>query len=98
MAKKEESKEVVNTEQETVKEIRKIYCGPNIPGGLLMQYTIFKGEPEYLNRLFGKCNAIKELMVPVSELNVTRKNVETMGTYENTLFNEIVEFIKGGAN
>lgn len=98
MAKKEESKEVTSTKQETTKEIRKIYCGPNIPGGLLMQYTIFKGEPEYLNGLFEKCNAIKQLMVPVPELNVTRKNIETMGTYENTLFNDVIEFIKGGVN
>lgn len=76
-----------------------IYCGPNIHGGILQRYTIFKGGlPTHLEDLFKKCPAIKSLFVPVTELARTEKAIATKGTPENALFNEVLKFIsKGGA-
>jgi hypothetical protein len=78
---------------------RLIYCGPNLPGGALQRYTVFKGGlPVHLSTLFDKCPAIKLLFVPVTDLARTEKAIATKGTPENALFNEVLQFIsKGGA-
>lgn len=76
---------------------RLIYCGPNIPGGMLHQFTVFKGgNPEHLGNLFEKCPAIKELIVPVSALNQTKNAVKKLGTEENRLYREVEQFIIKG--
>ncbi|NPV30657.1 MAG: hypothetical protein HPY58_13625 [Firmicutes bacterium] len=76
-----------------------IYCGPNIPGGVLQRYTVFKGGlPAHLEELFNKCPAVKLLFVPVTDLARTEKAIATKGTLENAYFNEVLQFIsKGGA-
>jgi hypothetical protein len=75
-----------------------IYCGPNIPGGVLQRYTVFKGGlPGHLNELFDKCPAIKQLFVPVNEFTRMEKAIATKGTLENAYFNEVLKFVsKGG--
>lgn len=75
-----------------------IYCGPNIPGGMLQRYAVFKGGvPVHLGGLFDKCPAIKLLFVPVANLSRVERAIETKGTPENAYFNEILQFIsKGG--
>lgn len=53
----------------TAKPQRLIYCGPNIPGGALQKYVVFKGGlPGHLVGLIDKCPAIKELLIPVPDL------------------------------
>lgn len=76
-----------------------IYCGPNIPGGVLQRYTVFKGGlPEHLNALFDKCPAIRLLFVPVADLARAERAIATKGTPENAYFNEVLQFVsKGGA-
>jgi hypothetical protein len=78
---------------------RLIYCGPNIPGGVLQRYTVYKGGlPAHLGDLFAKCPAIKRLFVPVTELARIEKAIANRGTPENAFFNEALQFIlKGGA-
>lgn len=78
---------------------RLIYCGPNIPGGVLQRYTVYKGGlPEYLSALFDKCPAIKSLFVPVADLARAERAIATKGTPENAFFNEVLQFVqKGGA-
>lgn len=85
-------------ETSVIPPVRLIYCGPNIPGGALQQYAVFKGGfPEYLNGLFEKCPAIKSLFVPVEELAATMQAIETRGTLQNVLFEQIKDAIlKGG--
>ncbi|WP_425057620.1 hypothetical protein SCACP_21370 [Sporomusa carbonis] len=79
---------------------RLIYCGPNIPGGILQRYTVFKGGlPEHLGSLFEKCPAVKTLFVPVTDLARSEQAIATKGTPENINFNQVLEFtMKGGAN
>lgn len=75
-----------------------IYCGPNIPGGVLQRYTVFRGGlPIYLEELFEKCPAIKLLFVPVEDLARMEKAIAVKGSPENIYFNEVLQFIsKGG--
>ena len=87
--------EVVNSKTPVSKFI---YCGPNIPGGILMQYSIFKGGiPKHLDGLISKCPAIKSLFVPVDKFNIMKNSIAKAGTKENLLFNEVKECVlKGG--
>lgn len=75
-----------------------IYCGPNIPGGILQQYTVYKGSlPSYLNELFEKCPAIKRLFVPIEEFAKAEIAIKTKGTPEHSAFQEVLQFtLKGG--
>jgi hypothetical protein len=75
-----------------------IYCGPNIPGGMLSKYRIFKdGIPEYLNELIDKCPEIKMLFVPVAELTRANRAIDIKGTPEQIAYEKVMKFIsKGG--
>ena len=45
-----------------------IYVSPNIPGGLLSQYTVFRGEiPFHVKGLIDKYPVMDKLLVPVKE-------------------------------
>lgn len=78
---------------------RLIYCGPNIPGGILQRYTVFKGGlPEHLGSLFEKCPAVKTLFVPVTDLPRVNTAVGTKGTPEHAAFQAVLQYTtKGGA-
>jgi len=79
------------------KEHRLIYCGPNIPGGVIQRYTVFKGGiPGHFNDLFEKCPAVKKLFVPVEELAKTERAISTKGTPENTFYYQVMKFIEKG--
>lgn len=73
---------------------RLIYCGPNIPGGALTRYTVFKGGlPAHLESVFGKYPAAKSLIIPVADLARVEQAIAKKGTPENTAFGEV---LKGG--
>ncbi|TYS66369.1 hypothetical protein FZD47_02460 [Bacillus infantis] len=73
-----------------------IYTGESLPGGTLQQFSIFKnGLPEVLNPYIEKCPAIKDMMVPLSQLSETRKNLLVHGSREHTLNNQIKAYIRG---
>jgi len=66
---------------------RRIYIGPNIPGGTLIRYQVFKGDlPPHCEDLFQKIPEVKELFVDVAALAAAERRVETPGTKENGLF------------
>ena len=78
---------------------RLVYCGPNIPGGALQRYTVFKnGLPLHLNDLFKQCPSVKSLFVPVADLARIEQAINTMGTPEHSQFQAVLGFtMKGGA-
>jgi hypothetical protein len=79
------------------KPTRLIYCGPNISGGALSQYTVYKGDlPAHLSALFEKCPAVKTLCVPVSNLATTQKAVAVTGSAEHIAYNRILEYLRKG--
>jgi len=75
-----------------------IYCGPNIPGGMLSKYRIFiDGIPEYLNELIDKCPEIKILFANVADLANVDKAIGIKGTPEQIAYEKVMKFIsKGG--
>lgn len=76
---------------------RLIYCGPNIPGGALQKFAVFKGgTPGHLVGLIEKCPAIKELIVPVPDLGKTEQAIATQGSRFNALYNDVVAFSRKG--
>ncbi|GAV24806.1 hypothetical protein ciss_07390 [Carboxydothermus islandicus] len=81
------------------KSERLIYCGPNIPGGILQRYTVYKGGlPSHLGELFEKCPAVKRLFVSVEDLARVETAIATKGTPEHSAFQEVLQFtMKGGA-
>ena len=83
---------------EPVKREQLIYIGPNVPGGMLQRYQVFRGgKPEHLKDLFEKCPALHGLFVQVTDLAVAEKALGTAGTVENTLYRETAKFFaKGG--
>lgn len=76
---------------------RLIYCGPNLPGGLLQKHTIYKGGiPAHLADAIGKCPAIKSLFVPAAKLQQVTAAVQSAGSLENLRYREIHKFIQEG--
>lgn len=93
MAKK--TKETEATAQETPVEVAEskpkettIYIGKSIPG--LPQYTVFKNGvlPAYIAEIAANDEAVKGLIVPVSELQEARKNARIKGHILNTYINK----------
>ena len=49
---------------------RLIYIGPNLSHGRLLQYQVFIGGlPEYLDAEFDEFPQLKQLFIPVEQLN-----------------------------
>ena len=64
-----------------------IYTGPNIFALALQKFQVFKGGlPPYVKRAIEKIPEIKSLIVPVSELEAMRANIEKSGTLEARIF------------
>ena len=66
---------------------RLVYVGPNIPGGILQRFQVFKGGlPPHAKELFDKVPEVRELFVPVRDLESMRRKIEEPGTNEARLF------------
>ena len=79
-----------------------VYAGPSLPGGLLKCNTILNGTLEEIKAYFEeisanypeiKYKAIERLIVPVSKLAITRKNIEETGNLANKCYTEVEEMI-----
>lgn len=86
------------SESTKVKREQLIYIGPNIPGGVLHRYQVYRGgTPEHLKDVFEKCPAIRSLFVPVANFAAAEQALSQTGSAENTLFREVsAAFAKGG--
>ena len=87
-AEEEHSPEIPQTQaiQET-RPVRLAYVGPNVPGGILHRFQVFKGGlPPYCKDVFEKIPEIKELFVPIEGLEAIRRKIEEPGTNEARLF------------
>lgn len=76
-----------------------IYCGPNLPKGLLLRFTIFRNGaiPEYLKKHIEACPAIGRLCVRVADMSKTLQAIGQAGTAESVWFGQVQEYMKGGA-
>lgn len=76
---------------------RLIYVGPSIPGGILQQYTVYKGGmPVHINGLVDKCPVLKQLFVPVDNMAGFVQAASQKGTRENIFYQQAIDFIKTG--
>ncbi|GHV45265.1 hypothetical protein FACS1894204_03930 [Synergistales bacterium] len=74
-------------EPPVAKTTRLAYVGPNVPGGVLQRFQVFKGGlPPYCKDLLDKIPEMKELFVPVEFLEDFRRKIEEPGTNEARLF------------
>ncbi|MFY0545455.1 hypothetical protein [Brevibacillus sp. H7] len=74
-----------------------IYCGPNLPNGLLNQFTVYRGGlPKHLEQKFEDCPAAKQLFVPVESLSETLQAINTAGSAESVWYNEVKKHFYGG--
>lgn len=65
-----------------------IYIGPNLPGGRLSRFTVFRGGiPLYLKDLLPK---ISKLIVPVAALSEALARVEKAGTAEYQAYQALI--------
>ena len=92
MAKLEKAQPAAKT-----KPARCIYCGPNLPSGVLQRHTVFKGGlPAHLDALIAECPAIAELCIPIAELAATDKAISAKGTQAHTLYEDIQKYARKG--
>lgn len=85
-------------EESATTQERFVYCGPNIPGGLLQQFTVFKGgTPGYLDEVKEACPEIGNLFVPPDQVMTVRRNIGVAGTAVNIAYAAVVDYCaKGG--
>lgn len=75
-----------------------IYVGPNLPRGILNQFTVYTGGlPRHLEQHFEKRPAIKRLFVSVDALAEVQQAISQPGTAEQVWFQDIKDYIQGGA-
>ncbi|WP_051775872.1 hypothetical protein [Paenibacillus tyrfis] len=73
-----------------------IYIGPNLPGGLLSRFRIFRGGiPEYLESTLREQPKIERLIVPVSGLSEALARTSTPGTIEYAAAQDVLRERKG---
>ena len=73
-----------------------VYVGPTLPNGLLGRFTVF-GSSEclpHVRELMDKSPALRGLIVPISQLNQARKDVETQGNLLNLYAKDVLKEIK----
>lgn len=69
-----------------------IYIGPNLPGGRLTSFRVFReGLPSYLGDLLQERPELKRLIVPLSSFQEARKRVATPGTIEHAAAAKMLE-------
>lgn len=95
------SKESLNVPKAKVSKIVEnpqtvVYCGPSIKG-VANQYAIFSnGLPGAVKELSESLKPVRRLIVPIDQLSATRVTIMQPGTVENSSYNEILNYIKGG--
>lgn len=76
---------------------RLIYLGPNLPGGKLSKYAIYKGGlPTHLNDVYEACPAIKKLFVEPSIMAKKEQAINQKGTPESVFFSQVLDYSKKG--
>lgn len=74
-----------------------MYLGPSIRDGLLKHSAMFLGGvlPQYLQELSDSDRDIKALIVPVSRIAETKKNLRNKSSLDYARFARITETFKG---
>ena len=74
----------------------RVYVGPSLPGGLLLQFTVLRGElPAHVADLMGKSPSLRHLIVPISRLSRARRDVSTNGSLLNLYAVKVRKEVRG---
>lgn len=66
---------------------RLVYCGPNLPGGKLQAFSVFKGGlPAHVDALIADCPDVRALIVPVDRLSVVRSRLTDKTSAEFAMY------------
>ncbi|OBZ08926.1 hypothetical protein A8L34_22505 [Bacillus sp. FJAT-27264] len=88
---KNDSKEEVPT-PDPVKDNSQIYLGPNLPGGRLLQSTVFReGIPAYLEPLLTERPEVKDLIIPLDEMIGAQQRILQTGTLEHVAYQALMK-------
>ncbi|MBR2208907.1 MAG: hypothetical protein IJ859_08905 [Synergistaceae bacterium] len=69
-----------------------IYTGPNIFPLAMQKFQVFSGGlPLYIERAIEKIPEIKQLIVPVGELETMRTKIQKSGTREARIFYNVTK-------
>lgn len=69
-----------------------IYLGPNLPGGRLLQSTVFRGGiPAYLLPLMEEQNEVRTLVVPLNEMSDVQARILKTGTAEYIAYQTLLK-------
>lgn len=81
----------------TEKEKTLIYCGPNLPKGILNRFTVYRGGiPKHIDPYLEECPAIKRLFVPVDDMSSFLTKAAEPGTSEYVWCNQVKSHFSGG--
>lgn len=70
-----------------------IYTGPNLRG--LAQYTVFRDAvPEAVARMMERQPAIRQLLVPLKQMDTTVARINRTGTMENIAYDQLRKDVK----
>jgi hypothetical protein len=97
MRKKKNKVESIKVELIKPRQVKKkalIYCGPDIRN-IVQQYAVFNGDlPAEFKAHVEKCQYIKRLLVPISDLSKIKTSINEVGTSENVFYNKILQYRK----
>ena len=75
--------------------ICRVYCGPTMRN-VAKQFTVYSGElPEALTEFLNEHPAAKSLVVPVQQFATMRRDVQTLGTPQHTIYQSVFREISG---
>jgi hypothetical protein len=91
-------KEVVDVFTEQIESVKEketnslIYLGPNLPGGRLLQSTVFReGIPAYLEPLLIERPEVKDLIIPLNEMIIAQKLILQTGTAQYVAYQALMK-------
>ncbi|NQX49451.1 hypothetical protein HQN87_29465 [Paenibacillus tritici] len=81
------NKDNLQNEQEPAR----IYLGPNLRGGRLLQSTVFRsGIPAYLLPLLEEQPDVAELIIPVEQMTAVQERIVQAGTAEYAVYQRLL--------
>ena len=74
-----------------------MYMGPNIPGGMLFNGSLYREQPTHLNDLFEKIPEVKQLIIYAKDVPKFKLDVEVQGSEAHALYHHVQKRIDEGA-
>ncbi|KAA9003985.1 hypothetical protein F4V43_11265 [Paenibacillus spiritus] len=83
--------EETNNTSASKESFSKIYLGPNLAGGRLLQSTVFRNElPDYLQPLLDEQPEAAELIVPIAHMAEVQARLTQQGTAEFAAYKKLL--------